>query len=356
MPKPKPRYVLTEQGLTKVKNKFCEICGTESPSQQAMAEAVGVHRNTIANLLNRTQGVNRDTLDKLCSSLGWDWDFEIKEGVDYKLWEQPVSDTKQETETILCKNYKIIKLLSTGEFSNTYLTEYLDLPNNPQRIVKQLNSNCSDEARGLFTREARVLSQLNRHPQIPTLFDYFEEDGDFYLVHEYIEGHSLSEELIEGKPWNESQVIDLLNEILDILVFVQKFNIIHRDINPENLIRRQIDNKIVLINFAAVKEISTELTDRTYRGTKRDYMASEQQKGIPQLCSDIYGVGIVAIQALTGLHPKKFPVDYNTGNIVWRNNAQVSQNFADILDQMVCFYFQNRYQSAAEALRALQSL
>jgi len=351
MPKPKPRYVLTEQGLTKVKNKFCEICGPESPSQQAMADAVGVHRNTIANLLNRTQGVNRDTLDKLFTGLGWDLDSDLQKDVDYQLWEQQVPEPTQ--ETILCKNYKIIKLLSTGEFSNTYLTENLDLPNNPQRIVKQLNSKCSDEARRLFAREARVLSQLNRHPQIPTLFDYFEEDGDFYLVYELIEGHPLSEELIEGQPWNESQVIDLLNEILDILVFVQKFNIIHRDINPENLIRRQIDNKIVLINFAAVKEITPELTDRTYRGTKRDYMAPEQQNGTPLLCSDIYAVGIVAIQALTGLHPARLPVDYNTGNIVWRNNAQVSQTFADILDKMVCFSFPNRYQSAAEALQAL---
>jgi len=88
-------------------------------------------------------------------------------------------------------------------------------------------------------------------------------------------------------------------------------------------------------------------------GTKRDYMAPEQQNGTPLLCSDIYAVGIVAIQALTGLHPARLPVDYNTGNIVWRNNAQVSQTFADILDKMVCFSFPNRYQSAAEALQAL---
>lgn len=354
MPKPKPRYVLTENGLTKVKERLCEICGKKSPSQEAMAEKVGVHRNTIAKLLNRSQGVNRDTLDRLCSSLGWDLEANLQEDVDYKLWEQQVPDPTQ--ETILCKNYKIIELLSTGEFSNTYLTENLDLPNNPQRIVKQLNSNCSEEARRLFTRETRVLSQLNRHPQIPTLFEYFEEDQDFYLVYEYIEGHSLSEELIEGQPWNESQVIDLLKEILNILVFVHNHesNIIHRDINPENLIRRQIDNKIVLINFAAVKEITPELTDRTYRGTKREYIAPEQQNGTPQLCSDIYGVGIVAIQALTGLHPERLRVDYNTGNIVWRNNAQVSQKFADVLDKMVCFSFQNRYQSAAEALKALQ--
>lgn len=164
-------------------------------------------------------------------------------------------------------------------------------------------------------------------------------------------GHALSQELIEGQPSSEPQIIALLQDTLEILVFVHQQNVIHRDIKTQNLIRLASNSKIVLINFGAVKQISTGQT-RTFAGTD-GYMPAEQGSGTPRLCSDIYAVGILGIQALTSLHPKKLKADYNTGDIVWRDKApQVSPNLANL----VRYDFTARYPSAAEALQALQGL
>jgi eukaryotic-like serine/threonine-protein kinase len=204
-----------------------------------------------------------------------------------------------------------------------------------------------------------VLYGLGRHDRIPELLARFEDDGYFYLVYEFIEGEPISQELIEGQPWEEHQVIALLQDILEILVFVHKKDVIHRDIHPDNLIRRTSDGKIVLIDFGAVKEINTSQNSsgqtKSRGGTQHDYIPPEQAIGNPKLCSDIYAVGILGIQALTGMKPKQLKVD-NMGNPIWRQNAQVSPELVSILDRMVLYAFPQRYPSAAEALQALQDL
>lgn len=83
-------------------------------------------------------------------------------------------------------------------------------------------------------------------------------------------------------------------------------------------------------------------------------MPSEQTKGSPRLSSDVYAVGMIGIQALTGIMPHKLTEDPVTGEISWRQHAQVSPILADILDKMVRYDFRQRYQSAEEALQALQ--
>jgi serine/threonine-protein kinase len=84
-------------------------------------------------------------------------------------------------------------------------------------------------------------------------------------------------------------------------------------------------------------------------------MPSEQADGDPQLCSDIYAVGIIGIQALTGLRPLELRKD-SQSELVWRNKAKVSPELANILDQMVRRNFKERYLSAVEAWQAIQSL
>jgi serine/threonine-protein kinase len=251
----------------------------------------------------------------------------------------------------ICERYKIIELLGQGEYGKTFLAEDERLPNNPRRVIKRLRSE-SGETTGKFHREAAVLSQLGDHPQIPTLFDSFEEEGYFYLVQQYIEGHALSQELIEGQPWSEPQVIVLLREILEILEFVHRRKVIHRNINPQNLIRRDTDGKLVLSNFGAVKRINTR-QGRTFTGSSA-YIPPEQAMGFPELCSDIYAVGIIGIQALTGLHPDQLEVDRL--DIIWHNQAQVSPELANVLDEMVCSDDHQRYPSAEEALQAVRGL
>lgn len=265
--------------------------------------------------------------------------------------------------------YQIINKLGAGGFGRTFLAEDLHLPGHPQCVVKQLKPQTSEPetlamARRLFDTEAEVLYQLGNHDQIPRLLAHFEDNEEFYLAQEFIEGEPLTKEFAKGQPWIESQVIELLQDILQVLAFVHEQQVIHRDIKPPNLIRRQGDGKIVLIDFGAVKQVSSQVvnpetgeTNLTISIGTKGYMPNEQLAGNPRFSSDVYAVGMLGIQALTGVHPKSMGEDPQTGEMIWREHApHVSPELAGILDKMVCYDFRDRYLTAADALVALQSL
>lgn len=270
-------------------------------------------------------------------------------------------------KTLQGGRYKIIAALGGGGFGQIYVAEDTHRPGNPRCVVKHLQPASREvgflqTARRLFNTEASILEKLGRHDQIPQLLAYFEENEEFYLVQEFVDGYSLSDELSGGVKLNETQVISLLLDILNVLEFVHLHQVIHRDIKPSNLIRRQHDGKIILIDFGAVKEIRNQIVNDSEQseitvaiGT-RGYMPNEQSAGKPRFNSDIYALGIVAIQALTGLRPSKLGEDPNTGEILWRDKIQVSDGLADILDKMVRYDFRVRYQSVSEILVDLQQL
>jgi tetratricopeptide (TPR) repeat protein/tRNA A-37 threonylcarbamoyl transferase component Bud32 len=267
----------------------------------------------------------------------------------------------------LVGRYQIISHLGGGGFGETYVAYDTHLPGSPQCVVKKLkpqstNAATLETARRLFDTEAQVLYKLGTHDCIPQLLAYFEENAEFYLVQEFIIGHDLSQELPPGKILSQDQVILLLQEILEILDFVHQQKVIHRDVNPLNILRREQDNKLILIDFGAVKEITTQVIASTGKtkstvaiGTP-GYMPGEQAQGTPKLSSDIYALGIIAIQAITGLSTEQIEKDSENNEIMWRNHATVTSEFADFLDKMVCYDFRQRYSSATVALKALQEL
>lgn len=268
---------------------------------------------------------------------------------------------------LLDQRYQVVRVLGQGGFGHTYIAEDTRRPGNPTCVVKHLKPASSDPeflkiARRLFTREAETLEKLGNHDQIPRLLAYFEENQEFYLVEEFIDGHPLNVELEPGQAWSESQVIQLLQEVLPILDFVHTNSVIHRDLKPENLIRRKHDNKIVLVDFGAVKQVqmqsivAQELVKETVAIGTPGYMPSEQGQGRPRTSSDLYALGMIGIQALTGLNPTQFPEDPDTGEIIWQQQAQVSEALAAVLTKMVRHYFKYRYQSAAEAMQALEPI
>jgi WD40 repeat protein/serine/threonine protein kinase len=269
---------------------------------------------------------------------------------------------------LLDGRYQIIEVIETGEFGQTYLAKDTRRPGEPQCFVKHLRPAINDPklidtARRLFQREAEVLEKLGQHEQIPQLFAYFEKNQEFFLVEAFIPGYSLASEILPGKPLSEEQVINLLKEVLEILVFVHGHGVIHRDIKPGNLIRRHSDHKLVLLDFGAVKEIHLDSGQKspTVRIGTLEYMPVEQFQYNPQLNSDLYAVGMIGIQALTGLPAYELPKlrDHNhlsTGEIIWRHLAVVTQELADVLDNMVRYDFRQRYQSAAEALADLKKV
>ncbi|OUL21789.1 hypothetical protein BV372_31325 [Nostoc sp. T09] len=270
----------------------------------------------------------------------------------------------------LDRRYKIISFLSAGGFGHTYLAEDTKRPGNPICVVKHLRPPAQDPktikiARDLFAKEAETLESLGQYAQIPRLFAYFEQQQEFYLVQEFIPGSTLAAEIQVGHPWAEEKVRQLLIAVLEILTFVHEQGVIHRDIKPANLIRRQSDNKLVLIDFGAVKELATQTVNSqgqvisTVAIGTRGYMPLEQLNGYPQYSSDIYAVGMMGIQALTGLGINdllrlKDPDNPSAGEIIWRDRAQVSSEFAAIVDRMVRVDYRQRYQTAADALTVLR--
>ncbi len=271
------------------------------------------------------------------------------------------------TDTTLAGRYHILKPLGSGGFGHTFLAEDLFLPGHPRCVVKQLqpqstNSQVMEVARRLFNREAEILYQLGSTvSRIPHLMAHFEQDKDFYLVQEFVEGHDLSHELTPGTKYPEVWVQQLLLDVLEVLSQVHQRSIVHRDIKPANLMRRQSDQHIVLIDFGAVKEVGSLIADGkgdTAIGTQigtRGYMPIEQFRGQPRLSSDVYAVGVVAIQALTGLPPSQME-DYDTGELKWQAYAQISPGLQTVLEKMVHPDWRQRYPSAVEALRAVQEL
>jgi serine/threonine protein kinase len=267
----------------------------------------------------------------------------------------------------LVGRYQIISHLGGGGFGETFVACDTHLPGLPQCVVKRLKPQATDPvnletARRLFDNEAQVLYKLGIHDRIPQLLAYFEENAEFYLVQELITGHDLSQELTPGTTLTQEHVISLIQEILEILEFVHQQQVIHRDINPQNLLRRDSDNKLVLIDFGAVKQITTQIinaegqTKATVAIGTPGYLPSEQAQGTPKFSSDIYAVGIIAIQALTGLTPNQLELDTDTNEINWQNQANVSPEFAQFIDKMVRYDFRQRYHSATAALQGLTEL
>lgn len=262
--------------------------------------------------------------------------------------------------------YRVLHSLGVGGFGQTYVAEDTRRPGNPPCVVKVLQPASSDPeflevARRLFRSEAETLERLGHHDQIPRLLAFFEQDQDFFLVQELIDGAPLTDELVPGKRWSESKVRSLLAEVLKILVFIHEQGVIHRDIKPENILRRQADQKLVLVDFGSVKQVRNQTlvtnppTNITVVVGTPGYMASEQSQGKPRPNSDLYSLGIIGIQALTGRPPSQFREDVD-GELLWQDQAEVSDGVAQVLTQMVRPYFKLRYPTAADALQALQKI
>jgi eukaryotic-like serine/threonine-protein kinase len=266
---------------------------------------------------------------------------------------------------LLCDRYQIETALARGGFGETFLAVDTHLPSKPQVVVKLLKPIHNDPdtlqiAQRLFRMEAATLEQLGKdNDRIPSLYAYFELKGEFYLVQEYIEGETLTEELQERKI-PESDTIAILKEILTGLTNVHRQSKIHRDLKPDNIIRRAQDRKLVLIDFGAVKQVRTATTNpnlvsRSINIGTLGYMPNEQGMGYPKLESDIYAVGAIAIQCLTGSAPHRL-FDEDSLKLEWQHLRQVNRDLAQVLNKMVAPDYRQRYENATDAVQAIESL
>lgn len=261
--------------------------------------------------------------------------------------------------------YEILRILGRGGFGITFLAKNVLLPNSPLCVIKQLypkvtSAKSWQRSCQRFEKEAKTLGQLGSHSQIPMLLDYFEGNGEFYLVQEYVRGSTLAREVRRTGPKSEAAVKQFLQELLPILQYLQQHHVIHRDIKPQNLLRCQEHQRIVLIDFGAVKEelvnacenSSIKIASTNFVGTM-GFAPPEQLSLSPVYASDIYALGMTCLYLLTGKGPLDFDYDMNTGEICWQKEVDISHNFAKILGKMLKISLDERFKTADEAIAAL---
>ncbi|AFY33556.1 serine/threonine-protein kinase [Calothrix sp. PCC 7507] len=270
---------------------------------------------------------------------------------------------------LLRGRYRVIKVLSDeGGFGRTYLAEDVDKLNE-WCVVKQFapkiqETSALKKAIELFKEEAKQLQKLGEHPQIPTLLAYFEQDNYLFLVQQFIDGHNLLQELQQGITYNEAKILDLLLDLLPILQFIHDRGVIHRDIKPQNIIRRQSDGRLVLIDFGSSKQLTA--TVQTQIGTtigSHGYTPMEQmQDGEAYPASDLFSLGTTCFHLLTGIRPSKLWMQHGYSWVsAWRQHfsnsgyvgGSLSGHLSQVLDNLLEIDIQQRYQSVDEVIKDL---
>ena len=268
------------------------------------------------------------------------------------------------SKLLLHGRYHLVKGLGKGGFGATFLAADLALPGKPLCVIKQLrpntdNPNFLSMARELFEREAKTLGRVGNHPQIPRLLDYFEDREQFYLIQEFVKGNNLQQEVKKQGVLNEAKARQVLKEVLIILRDIHAQKVIHRDIKPANIIRREIDDKLVLIDFGVVKNqvnsvgAANQTALTAFAVGTPGFAPPEQLAMRPVYASDVYALGVTCMYLMTGKAPKNMDCDPITGEIDWFKYAKVSDSFAEILTTMLEVAVKNRYKTANEALQAL---
>lgn len=236
------------------------------------------------------------------------------------------------------------------------------MPSVRQVVIKKLkpvnHNNVSLEfIETLFEKEAKVLEELGQNcSQIPTLYAFFRENEEFYLVQEYIEGKSLAELGII----HPNQCESILSSLLNTLKYVHGKNIIHRDVKPENIILRETDRLPVLIDFGAVKEsmgavqLSSGSTVSSVIVGTRGFIPPEQSTGRTVFSSDLYALSLTMIYSLTGKYPIEFPSNNITGELDWQSYIpNLPLNLKTVLEKASKIDLTQRYPTSQAMYEAL---
>jgi serine/threonine protein kinase len=272
----------------------------------------------------------------------------------------------QPLESSLRGHYRPVQLLGQGGFGRTYLATDQDRLGT-YCVIKQFSprvqgTKSRQKAVQLFNQEAVRLHDLGEHPQIPTLLAYFEQDGFLYLIQQFIKGQNLAQLVRRQGSFSDGQLQEMLLDILPVLKFVHEHQVIHRDITPMNILQRQSDHRLVLIDFGVAKRIS-EVADNltgTRIGTE-GYAPMEQfRSGRAYPASDLYSLGATCLYLLTQTRPDNL-YDPLEGRWIWREQLanqgrSISDRLGAVLDRMLKDLVSERYQAATEVIQDLTQI
>ncbi len=275
--------------------------------------------------------------------------------------------------SLLRNRFRVMRVLSDeGGFGKTYLAEDVDKLDEAC-VIKQLAPKAESnwalkKAVELFHKEAQRLQELGEHSQIPTLIAYFEEDSYLYLVQQYIDGQNLLRELNARRQkkasrqvdslYSETEIRQILLDLLPVLRFIHTRGVIHRDIKPQNIIRRQSSKQLTLIDFGSSKQLTAKF--QVKMGTSigsHGYSPIEQiRDGAAYPASDLFSLGATAFHLLTGISPFKLWTEHGYAWVShWQSYVKVplSEGFIVVLDKLLKKDIHQRYQSADEVIKDL---
>jgi eukaryotic-like serine/threonine-protein kinase len=287
---------------------------------------------------------------------------------------QPQNTRQQKTckacrsQLLLKDRYLAIGFLDSGGMSRNFLAIDTDMPEEKRCVIKQFfpapqvldDPEAFQKSIELFQREGAQLDRLgNESDRIPKLLAYLEQDRRFYLIQEFIDGQNLFKELEKDGAYSEEKIRNLLDDILPILQFVHDRGVIHRDIKPDNIMRRS-NGELVLIDFGMSKHLNSTVMSRGTTGGTMGYAPPEQiRAGVAYPASDIYALGATCIHLLTDIPPDRL-YDFQTNKWTWRQeliaeDRNISDRLALVIDRMLMTEVQDRHQSISQIITELES-
>lgn len=259
--------------------------------------------------------------------------------------------------------YEIIKMIGEGGMANVYLANDNILER--KVAIKVLRGDLSNDEKFIrrFKREALSVSNLS-HPNIVEVYDVGEEDGNYYIVMEYIEGKTLKQLLQKRGALTLPEVIDIMSQLTDGLSHAHEAYIIHRDIKPQNIMIE--DNGLVKItDFGIAMALnSTQLTQTNSVMGSVHYLPPEQANGKGStIKSDIYSLGILMYELLAGSVPFKgdTAVEIALKHMkekmpsIRKQNPTIPQSVENIVLKATAKNPKNRYDSVREMYNDLQT-
>jgi beta-lactam-binding protein with PASTA domain/predicted Ser/Thr protein kinase len=205
-------------------------------------------------------------------------------------------------DTLLDGRYRVIRKLGTGGMASVYLAEDQELG---RRVaIKLLDERHAQDDQFIerFRREAESAAGLS-HANVVSIYDRGEAEGTYYIVMEYLEGKTLKELLVSRGPTPVRVAIDYTRQILSALEFAHRHGIVHRDIKPHNVVVAP-DGRLKVTDFGIARSGSSQMTEAGSIIGTAQYLSPEQAQGKPvHPSSDLYSVGIVLYEMLTGTVP-----------------------------------------------------
>jgi serine/threonine protein kinase len=267
-------------------------------------------------------------------------------------------------ENIYNNKYRYLTELGRGGFGITFVA--IDMNNNNKFVIKKLNKQRFKPrditlAIETFIKEAATLKSFN-HQSIPKFIEYFEQNGDHFIVQQFVEGQSIKDQLGDRDAYAEVEVIRFLEDVLQILIHVHHLDYVHCDIKPANIIKQA--NELFLVDFGATVRIAQQHVQTAPVSGTQYYMAPEQFGGRAIPSSDVYSLGVVAIQLLMGVKSLSksntteavIQFDPDTKRIIWHDRVQISSDLMEVIDKMIEPDPAKRYITAQDAYNAVRNI